>query len=86
MGLKIEEIWAYVAIDPYAKPGDEGIIGAKAPGSNVMLPFVCADKARIESLRPIAEDMAKSHNVDLKLIRFSKREVVEVINKATKLN
>lgn len=41
------------------------------------MPLVGADRERIESLRPIAEQMRHDTAYPVKLIRFSTREVLE---------
>ncbi len=46
-------------------------------GERVFMPFVCADKARMESLKPLAIKMAKLGNKKIKLIRLSVREELE---------
>lgn len=73
-GFKIKTIHAFIAED---QDGTEGIVGTRI-GSD-WLPFVCADEARIASFRPLAEQIAKGTNKQIKLIKFSVREDLEVI-------
>jgi len=74
--FKVTEMWAFLAVGP--KDGDEGIPAFLA-SDGVMMPLVCADKARIESLRPIAQEIATATKVPIVLARFSVRENVEEI-------
>lgn len=74
LGFKIKTIHAFIAED---KDGTEGVIGQYTP--NGWMPFVCADETRVESLRPIAQQIAKTTNHKIKLCRFSIREDLENI-------
>lgn len=72
MNLKIRELYAFISTD---ENGDEGIIGAIMPGSGgTFMPFVGADLARVESLRSIADQIAKAYNRTYE-IRYFKMEV-----------
>lgn len=54
---KITEVYCFVSVDE----SGEGIIGQSIEDPNgqiMMIPFVCSDKARMESLKPFAK---KSH-------------------------
>lgn len=70
----ITTIKAYLVIDPVT--GDEGVTAFQA--GNTMMPMICADEARVASMRPIAEAMARDHGVKIKLVEFSVRRDVEV--------
>ena len=74
MSFKIKNIHAFIAED---KDGTEGVIGMKTPDG--WMPFVCADEARIEYLRPIAQQIATTTKNKVKLVRFSVRENLEII-------
>ena len=71
---KIEEIWAFIAEEG---PDDEGLCAFKLGDS--WLPLVGADKARIESLKPMAERIAKTTGKEILLAKFSVRTDVQVI-------
>lgn len=71
--LRIDELLAWISVDP---DGNEGIIGAKLLG-DTFLPFVGADRARIESLRGKAREISMLTGHPIRLVRFSKREVLE---------
>ena len=73
---KIEQIYAFIAED--TGPDDEGVTGF-ATGMGWM-PMVGADIDRIESLKPIAQQIAKSTGKKIKLIKFTNREEVETIS------
>lgn len=72
---KIEQMFAFVIVDD---DGTEGIPAFQGPNGMAM-PMVGADLERVESLRPIAEDMAKQLNKDVTLAVFEVRKDVEVI-------
>ena len=72
---KITELYAFVSSD---KNG-EGIVGQSmmTPSGMMMMPFVCADKARMESLKPLAKQIAEESKKKIKLIRLIQREELE---------
>jgi hypothetical protein len=41
------------------------------------MPFIGADMARVESLRPLAKDLAKAAGVEYKILRFVVEEEME---------
>jgi len=67
---RIEEMYAFVAED--SGPDDEGVVAMSV--GDVMLPLVGADMARVESLKPIAQDIASQTGKKVKLIHFTNRE------------
>ncbi len=73
--LVIQEMYAYVSVDP--EDQNEGVIAMATPAGP--LPLVGADIGRMQSLRKIAEECASRSKIQVKLLRFSVREVVEVI-------
>jgi hypothetical protein len=73
--LRIEQMYAFVAVDP--TDNTEGIPAFIAPGGP--MPMVGADMARVESLRPIAQQIATATGVPITLCRFEVRTEVEVI-------
>ena len=72
---KITEVYVFASVDS----GGEGIIGhtMNILGQDVFMPFVCADKSRMESLKPIAKKLAREQGIKIKLIRLSIREEIE---------
>lgn len=74
---KIEEIYAFVAEEELG----EGIIGRTVVIDNqlVFMPFVCADKARMESLKPLALEIQKESGKKIKIIKMTKRTDLEVV-------
>jgi len=73
--LRIDELFAFTAID---SDGTEGVT-AFLTIDETILPMVAADRARVDSLRPIAQDIARQRGVTIRLVRFSVREVLEEI-------
>lgn len=76
VGFVIGAVWAFVAVHD---DGDEGIIGAAIGPGGSMMPFVAADKARVDDLRPLAVEMAKLTGKRVRLVRFDTRTDEEVI-------
>lgn len=72
---RIEEMYAFVAED--AGPDDEGVVGMNTGLGWV--PLVGADMARVESLKPIAQQIAKQTGKKVKLLHFTTREELEII-------
>jgi len=76
---KITEVYCFVSVDERG----EGIIGHSMEipetGQQMMMPFVCADKARMESLKPLAKKMSLESGMKVKLIKLTNREELEVI-------
>lgn len=74
----IDEIFVFVSSDETG----EGIIGQtiEMMGSPVFMPFVCADQARVKSLKPLAKKIANETGKKIKLIRLSVREDIEEYN------
>lgn len=74
---KITEVFVYASSD---KDG-EGVIAQTidTPDGMMMMPFICADRDRMESLRPMAERIARESGKKIKLIRLSVREELEDI-------
>jgi hypothetical protein len=71
---RIEHIWAFISSD---RTG-EGICGAPYGGLSVV-PMIAADEARVESLKPMAQHIAKMYGIQIKLVKFTTREEIEVI-------
>ena len=71
----IEEMYAFVSEDETG----EGIIAQFTPDHG-WLPLVGADQARVDSLRPYAQATANTTGTPVKLLKFSTRTEVEVIN------
>lgn len=76
--MLITEMYAFISSDDE----EEGVIAMEimVNGRDTFLPFVMADKARLESLRPHAEQIAKFSNKKIKLIKFIQRIDIEEIN------
>lgn len=72
---RIEEMYAFITED--TGPDDEGIIGMNTPQG--WMPFVGADMARVESLRPLVLQIAKDLGKEVKLLHFTKREELEIL-------
>lgn len=76
---RIAELWAWVSVEN--APDDEGVCGFLAPDGTWM-PLVGADRKRIESLRPMARLIAEKSGKPVRLVRFSARTDVEVLEPA----
>ena len=73
MKLRMDEVFLFVADNEEG----EGLIGQMI--GDQWIPFVCADKTRLESLRPMAENIARASGKKIKLIKFTTRTELEVI-------
>jgi hypothetical protein len=71
--LRIDELYAFIASDA----DGEGLPAFQNGG--MMLPMVCADKARVDSLREMARQIVRETGNKITLCRFSLREEIEVI-------
>jgi hypothetical protein len=72
--LRIDEIYVFIAQDT----DGEGLPAFLAP-NGMFMPLVCADKARVDSLREKAKEIAAQTGNKITLCRFSVREEIEVI-------
>lgn len=72
-GFKITKLWAFIAVDP--NDGDEGLPAMNVKGQ--WIPMVAADEKRIESLRELAAEMAKSSGSKIRLVRFDNATELE---------
>jgi len=75
-GQKIETLYAWVASEP---DGGEGLAGFLGPEG--WMPLIGADLARIESLRHVAEDVARVTGYPVALKSFSTVTVIETLGK-----
>jgi hypothetical protein len=68
---RIERLYAYIVED--SGPDDEGVAATSTP-AGLMMPLIGADAARVSSLRPEAERIAREFGKPVKLVCFSQRE------------
>jgi hypothetical protein len=76
---RIEQMFAFICEEQGSD--DEGVVGASF-GSQV-LPLVGADMERVESLKPLAQSVADKLRKKIKIVVFSKREEVGLIEPRT---
>ena len=67
---RITEMYAFIVED--TGPDDEGVVAFNRDGA--WIPMVGADMKRVESLRPIAHNLARKLGKPVKLIHFTQRE------------
>jgi hypothetical protein len=73
---RIEQVWAYVSVDP---DGDEGVCGAAIGPEGSWLPLIGSDETRIKQLMPLAQEIMAVTGMRIKLIKLSVREdIMEV--------
>lgn len=74
---KITEIYVFASVDK----GGEGVVGMTLPvnGRETFMPFVCADKERMEQLKPIAKKIAQESGKTIKLLKFKQRKELETL-------
>lgn len=75
VGFVIDAVWAFVAVHA---DGDEGVLAMSINGQWV--PFIAADRTRLEELIPKARALGKASNKSIRLVRFDARTVVEVFH------
>lgn len=73
--FKISALHVFIAEED---DGTEGVVAYHDPQQG-WIPMVAADEARLQILRPAAQAMATSLNRNLRLIRVTEREEVEII-------
>ena len=71
---RIKHIWAFLSSD---RTG-EGVCAAPFGGLGAV-PLIAADDARMESLRPLAQQIALIFKKQVRLVKFTGREDVETI-------
>jgi hypothetical protein len=71
---KIESIYAFLSVDEFG----EGVMGATLP-NGVFMPLVGADIERINSLKPIVLEAVKDTKKTVRLVKFTTREELEII-------
>ena len=69
----IDTVYAFIAND---EDGSEGIPAFVAE-NNLVMPMIAADMDRVETLRPIAEEMAMMKNIVITLAQFDQRTDLE---------
>lgn len=72
---RIEELYAFICED--TGPDDEGVMGFLADSG--WIPMVGADMARVDSLKPMAQNLARAAGKKVKLVRFTNREEMGAI-------
>lgn len=65
--MKITEVWAFISVN---KNGNEGVCAFVDSHTGMWMPMVGADKDRVESLKPIAREIAANTGQKVKLIHF----------------
>ena len=69
----IDDIYCFIASDPKG----EGICGFSSPIG--FMPMVAADKKRVDSLMEIAQSISDNSNMNISLVKFEKRTLLETI-------
>lgn len=78
--LKIEKLYAFVSKD---KNGSEGIMAVLQPGG-IWLPLIGADIDRVNSLIPIADNIAKHSGMNYEIRMFIQEEQIDKKEEKTK--
>lgn len=74
MSFRITELWAFVAV---GDDDEDGVIAFLSEAG--WMPMVMADKARLDSIRWKAEEVAKTSGKTVRLVHFSNRQDVETL-------
>jgi len=72
---KIEAMYAFISTEE--GPNDEGVVAMRV--GNTWMPLVGADMKRVDSLRPIAKQIAEATKKRIVLAKFTVREDMEEI-------
>lgn len=67
--LRIDEVWLFVSTDETG----EGVCAGPLMGPGSLVPLIAADEARLNSLIPVAQQIAKQSGKSIKLIKMSQR-------------
>ena len=71
----IHQLWLVTYLN---EAGQEVLVVAKlANGDN--FPLIAADQARLESMMPTARDLAKQNNVTMRLVRFNRVDMQDIV-------
>ncbi len=73
--LRIDEMFAFIQLDPL--DNTEGVIAFLS--ADGWMPMVGADMARVEKLRPMAQEVADATGRPVQLVKFSTREELEML-------
>ena len=73
--LRIDEMFAFIQLDPL--DNTEGVIAYLSEQG--WMPMVGADMARVEYLRPLAQNVADDTGRPVQLVKFSTREELEML-------
>lgn len=71
---RIEQMYAFVMLDP--ADNTEGVPAFEGPGGMAM-PMLGADRERVDQLRPLAQELARTHSAKITLCRFEVRTELE---------
>lgn len=74
--LSIDEMFVFAAVDP--QDGVDGVCAFMDPVTKTWMPMVGADVSRVETLRPVAREIARRTGAT-RLLKFTTREVLEEI-------
>lgn len=77
--LYIDNIYVFIAHNPGI---GEGVVGGtvNVPGVGPsFIPFVCADRLRVDQLMPMARELVVLTGRPIRLVRFTTREEIEVL-------
>jgi hypothetical protein len=71
---RIEVIWAALSVDA----GGEGVCAAPMGGLG-SVPLIAADRARLDSIMPMAKRIADIFGKPVRIAKFTKREDVQIL-------
>lgn len=82
-GFKITECWMVIATEE--ETGDEGLPAIRGQ-NNMLLPLVGTDRIRQLELEKFAQDLTDETGKELKLVHFTKMEVLKVFKRKPRKN
>ena len=72
---RLEQLWLITYVDS----GGVEIVAQAKLTSGAYAPLIAADASRLESIMPVARELAKANQVTLQLIKFTGRVNIEEI-------
>lgn len=76
MAKVIEELYAFITL---TENGDEGIVSCLDLSKQAYAPMIATDATRVDSLRPVAQDIANRTGKRIVLRRFHLTQDVEYL-------
>jgi hypothetical protein len=84
--LKVTELYAFFIVDEHGNEGLCVVEGKRNDEKLREIPLIAADLEMVEYLKPEAKKIARKFKNPVKLIKFSVREEIEIIERDDKFD